>query len=499
MALLTVAGFFFFYSVNSSIDGGDSATYLVGAKSILAGTGYSDISKPIASPIQHFPPGYSFFLASLFFFTGVNVVATKIANAVLMLLSILLSFHFFKKFFSKNVSLALSAAFGLSLAVLWYSHMVLSEPLFIVVSLVSVFFAQKYFESKNTAGFYFFGAAVFLALSFFVRSIGAVLIAAAVCFFLWNKKPQKGMALFLACIVPIILWFFYSGAALEEFDSPKDSYISQIFAVDILRPELGFAGPVEIGLRFLKTLAYYLAVSVPTAIASPLGALNFFFGENFLLYGLGLAASAVFLAGFFLSCREKKSLAHFYLAFYLLLIFLIPYNYQSVVNRILLPVLPFLLLFFGKGLLALLEKFKIQKLSGFLPEKAAILVLIAFIASSIGADLFYISSIHSRQFDSAYANMEIAAVQLKGIAGSNSLVYSDSPERLFLFSGIRSVRPSDERMVSFLKSQNVYGAEFALVTQYFEPKKAEQKFVENGFEVVFTAPDNVTKILKKSA
>ena len=131
-------------------------------------------------------------------------------------------------------------------------------------------------------------------------------------------------------------------------------------------------------------------------------------------------------------------------------------------------------------------------------EKAAILALIVFIVSSVGSDLYYISSVHGRQLDSAYVNMEIGAVKLKEIAGSNSLVFSDSPERLYLFSGVKSVRPSDEKMIAFLKSHNIYGAEFAFVTQYFEPKKAEEKFIENGFEVAFTAPDNLTKILKKS-
>lgn len=499
LTLILVAGFFFLYSVNSSVDGGDSATYLVGAKAIVSGSGYFDISKPIAVPIQHFPPGYSFFLAGVFFLTGFSVVAAKIANVLLMLLSIILAFGFFRKFFAKNISLLLAGAFAFNLAVLWYSHRILSEPLFIFSLLIAVFFSQKFIKAKNTFNFYFFASAAFLVIAFFVRSIGITFAFAVVGFLFLDRQPKKAITLAASVFLPVALWAVYSTASFYGFPAPSDSYVNQIFSVNILRPELGFASPLEIFLRFAKTFIYYAGISIPTTIFSPLSVANFFAGESALLFAAGLFVSAVFFAGFLgffgkKQVEKKFLLLQLFLVFYLAVVFLVPYNYQAVVNRVLLPVILFLLLFFARGLLGFLRLLNQRKLLPVSAESAFVLVFSVIILASIASDLYYASDIHERQFESNYKNFEISAHKLAEIVDEKSLVFTDSPERLFLISGVKSQR-FDLSKPGF--TPPLVQDKYALVTGYYEPTAVGKKLLEDGFVVVFVAPDNVTKILRK--
>lgn len=77
--------------------GGDNATYLCLAKSLLAGDGYKDIYMPEEPPHTQYPPGYPLLLAGIMLFTGDNLFLLKMFSVLLFLGSLLIFFAFLKQ------------------------------------------------------------------------------------------------------------------------------------------------------------------------------------------------------------------------------------------------------------------------------------------------------------------------------------------------------------------------------------------------------------------
>ena len=90
--LLSLAGAWL-VRVNTPIGMGmypDSVTYIMGARNIVEGNGFTQFSgTDVLKPITHYPPLYSYLLASIGL-TGMDIIrATRLVNIVLMALCLL--------------------------------------------------------------------------------------------------------------------------------------------------------------------------------------------------------------------------------------------------------------------------------------------------------------------------------------------------------------------------------------------------------------------------
>jgi len=190
----------------------DDAIYTILAKALATGEGYRMINLPGAPHATHYPPGYPFVLSLLWRISPSfpeNIVLFKFANAVWLSLAALGAWAFaHTRLGWAAVPSALAALAGtLAIVVLLVTGVVLSEPMFMALLFPALLLAERSAESGSVRLAVAAGLACgALAL---VRTLGAVIIPAAIVVMLYRRHIWSALAIAIAaafCLVPWQLW-----------------------------------------------------------------------------------------------------------------------------------------------------------------------------------------------------------------------------------------------------------------------------------------------------
>lgn len=190
----------------------DDAIYTLLAKALADGDGYRMINLPGAPHATHYPPGYPFFLSLLWRLSPSfpeNIVLFKFANAVWLALAALGAWAFARSRLGWNSApSALAAVAGtLAIVVLLVTGVVLSEPMFMALLFPALLLSDRAAETGSVKLALLAGVACgVLAL---VRTLGAVIVPAAVLVMLYRRHWKAAFALAAAaaaCLVPWQLW-----------------------------------------------------------------------------------------------------------------------------------------------------------------------------------------------------------------------------------------------------------------------------------------------------
>lgn len=195
----------------------DSTSYIGAARGILQGKG---LATPFTSaldagdfaPMTHFPPLYPLSLAG-FGLLGIDPqIAARILAVLLFPLNIFLAsalVYFHTRHGLPTLIAALLTLF--SLDILKAHSMAWSEPLFISLTLVTVFLLTRYMESPSLL--YLIGASLSASLGFLCRYAGiSWMIGGATVSFLWGPRPlrlkMKHVGAFGTCSLLVVApWF----------------------------------------------------------------------------------------------------------------------------------------------------------------------------------------------------------------------------------------------------------------------------------------------------
>src|SRR3972149_2455737 len=122
----------------------DSIAYIAGARSILSGQGYREAWLASNQPVTHFPPGFSSMLAFFGLFVLYPLRGTRFVNALMFgLNAALLGILAWRMTPSLSAGLILSALFVASGEMLQVHAVAMSEPLFIFLSLLSLWMFER--------------------------------------------------------------------------------------------------------------------------------------------------------------------------------------------------------------------------------------------------------------------------------------------------------------------------------------------------------------------
>ena len=185
---------------------GDNFQYYLLAHSLAAGHGYVSEIGPVATPHMHFPPGYPAFMSLFLHLFPDNIVAMKILNGLLLLLSICLLFRIVRK---TAGPLGLAIAFVSCLLctvhpeLLRWATIMMSEMLYLAVSLGIIALCidldvEKAFHGDRRNILRLVGLCLLVAFTYFIRTMGvAVVLAVALAFFVlavkeWKKRKDTG-------------------------------------------------------------------------------------------------------------------------------------------------------------------------------------------------------------------------------------------------------------------------------------------------------------------
>lgn len=190
----------------------DSTAYIAGARSILNGTGYSDIwLMPPFEPITHYPPLYSMFLALGGLFGIDPMRGARILNMALfglnaILVGLLVWRATRKPFFAFWALLM----FGLGAMFLRVHVYAMSEALFLFMMLAALNLSLAYLETQRVFWLVFIG--LFSGLAILTRYSGLALLPPITVglMFLnkgWKDQTKTAVIYISSTVVTILPWF----------------------------------------------------------------------------------------------------------------------------------------------------------------------------------------------------------------------------------------------------------------------------------------------------
>lgn len=194
----------------------DSIAYVRAAENLVNGNGLGRINGLGGfNPMTHWPPLYSLVLATLHA-GGMEIYAgARWLGAVLVFLLIFLSgFCLYRLTRSPLVSF-MGAALLTYAQPQWETTLrLMSEPLFLVLTLLGVLCLDVYFERKQTG--WLIGSGIWIGLAFLTRYAGFTLVAAAVLLlfcqrgFSFRGKVKSVLTFGLTGCLPVLGWLVYN-------------------------------------------------------------------------------------------------------------------------------------------------------------------------------------------------------------------------------------------------------------------------------------------------
>ena len=204
----------------------DSTTYIAGARSLLAGEGFTYIG-------AWYPPLYMLLLAAAGFLSGLDphAVAGPL-NALLFGLTIFVAGHWLRRRITSRLlalwgCLAVASALHLTSVASW----ALSEPPFILFVTLALFYMDRHLREGKRAALIW--AALFAALACLTRNIGLILVITLLPLLLLQpgaalpEKVKRGAVFALIALMPVSLWLLYNllrtGFPFGSAPSPRNT------------------------------------------------------------------------------------------------------------------------------------------------------------------------------------------------------------------------------------------------------------------------------------
>ena len=333
--------------------GGDNAGYISLAHSLATGQGYIEAWDPAQLPHTKYPPLYPALLAVAMLLGAQAWLSFKLLSVFLITASVALSFGWVRDRHGSGLATGVAAVLALSPALLWSSNWILSDPLFLALTLGCLWAFQRANAvgtrwpgkdrpteadpSREGARDHVWIAAgcLMAILATFTRTAGLPLVL-AVGGALGLARRWKSLGGFIvAFAMPSVAWW------LRTRSSGKAQYISEFWLIDPYRPDLGTAGVGDLVRRVFDNFQGYVFSHVP-------GGLTPWSGVPLTVLGVVLVGTAV--VGWFRRVREDVTVAELFLPLYFGLILLWPAVWSG--DRFALPLYPLLLFYSGEALLA---------------------------------------------------------------------------------------------------------------------------------------------------
>ena len=341
-------------------NGGDNAGYLSLAHSLASGSGYVEAWDPGLAPHTKYPPLYPGMLAGAMGLGAEAWLTFKILSLLLVTVAITLCFVWVRDrnglFFASCVSLVLA----FSPALLWSTNWILSDPLFLALTLACLWSFHRTDHTASPGRWILAGCALAI-LSTFTRTAGLPLVLAVGAAFGLARRWRALAGFTAAFVVPNLLWWLRSrvGGGAQ--------YVSEFWMIDPYQPDLGRAGIGDLWARVLENLQGYVFVHIPAGLSPWSGG---------ALTALGLVLIAAAVTGWVARIRVRRTVAELFTPLYFGLILLWPAVWSG--DRFALPLYPLVLFYAGEALLR-----GAKRVSPRLPLAAGVVAVAALLVPSI--------------------------------------------------------------------------------------------------------------------
>jgi len=336
--------------------GGDNSTYVSLAHGLLTTGSYTEVFDPAGLPHTKYPPVFPLILAALVGLGARTWVALKSTAVVSTLLAVGLTYAWAERRVGAWPAFAVALLFGSSAAVVYYSHWVLSDPVFVALTLASFWALERSSHDGSRRTWWLAGGVLLAGLAYFTRSAGLPLVLTLLAWLALEKRWRATVVTGLALGAPALAWWWRGRGA-------TGSYAAEFWLVDPYQPTLGTIGVLDLVPRAMANAVGYVTRHGPGGIVGP-------GGDGVATLGVVLALTALY--GWVRAVRERRGPVELFLPAYTGLILLWPEVWSG--DRFALPLYP---LVFFYGAVAVLDAAK--RLPRFVLAPIVALALVAML------------------------------------------------------------------------------------------------------------------------
>ena len=321
---------------------GDNAHYIIVAKSLATGHGLRDIQTP-GSPRFSYPvPLFPLALAPIVRVFDYQLVPLKVVVAVFGVLTVYATLRLFLRLMDARRAVVLTALVAVSPQIVSFSHQVMTELPYLGLSIVALMCVMDYAREDGWNGRETLLAALALAAATLTRTLGVTLILAAAAYVLVDGAGplrRRAAKAALMCGLCAAVWLAANGTLIAAIP-----YFAE-FRHGTASAQSG-ASHMGIRSRVAANLVAY-AGAVPETV---------YYGYSLRDPAPKLVGAAIILAlvlGFaYAAWRRRTALEYYFVAYGAVLLVYEPANSGNL-RRYLVPIIPFLLYYFVRGLEAL--------------------------------------------------------------------------------------------------------------------------------------------------
>ena len=350
---------------------GDNFHYFFLAHSLAQGHGYVSEIGPVPEPHMHFPPGYPAFMSLFMHLFPENIVAMKILNGILLLLSLFLLFRIIRKT-AGPLGLPIAFVGCLLCSVhpepLRWATIMMSEMLYLVVSLGIIAICidldvDEAFKGNGRHIALLVGLCLLVGFTYFIRTMGiSVVLAVALSFFVLSIKylrkkegGKRALRRFVVCVLVVaslgIAWESWNIRNHAVSPGYQSEYLNNFkYRRDGAEMKTVSDWTMRIGTNLRAFTAYY----IPGSIFTPCDSSDKLMPVQTTAGGwaLGVLVIAVMVIGI-LSFQEIALLlmAYFLITFGVLML----YQEQFAGLRYFVPLIPLMLCALVAGLVRIAD------------------------------------------------------------------------------------------------------------------------------------------------
>ncbi|HEU4878975.1 MAG TPA: hypothetical protein VFT21_05960 [Gemmatimonadaceae bacterium] len=319
--------------------GGDDATYMALARSLIQRHDYTDIWDPALPPHTQYPPIFPLMLAASLLAGLTPAFGLKVLMVVISTLAVFASCLWLRKVTTAGIAFCAGFFIAISPEIIRLGQEILSDGAFWFFAILALLLwhkadARDSNESRSMPAGWVVAAAAATLAAYFTRSAGAPLLLAI---FVWlaMRKQLRAIAVVAAMSAPPIFLWWLRGRA-----KGAGGYLAPFLSVDPYNPALGNVDATTLLRRVGQNAHLYSS--------RHLSHLVFGTPRTGVLFGIAFAAAVIY--GWSRKAR-KPGLAEVWLPLYLALVILWPVAWSS--PRFLLPVVPLLAFYVGETIAAL--------------------------------------------------------------------------------------------------------------------------------------------------
>lgn len=342
----------------------DDAWYLVLARALASGEGFSLTNAPVGGVVPFYPPGFPAVLSLVFLIAPSfpeNVWAMKLVSVAALGASALLLRRYFVA--ERGLAPGLASLLGLLVLAAPTLHLlatqtVMSEPVFLFAQAAAILCVER--ASRRGGASWLLLAAALVAAALLVRSMGVALAPAAALYVARRAGLRRGVllaVLVVAALAPFRIYAARHAPTAEQRALVNDPivapYQEQFWMKRAGLPEFGRETLADLPGRAAASARHLVTRNVGRLFAFPLLERLGAAGDDWAALPRALSALLAALVALGAACvaRRRTTVLELYVAGTIALLLLWPFD----VYRHLLPLLPYLAWYAGEGAAAALR------------------------------------------------------------------------------------------------------------------------------------------------